>query len=131
MTEPGAGDRRGQFSRFPDQLGDVEDELGTGVVRAKGSPNLADAYAYHVVEATVRILVTEVEDGADHLSTRKQTQQSDGPAWPGTDGSTCDQSSPSRFTTMASCVVRAMTTTASVSGSGFSSRWGTNGGTNT
>lgn len=36
---------------------------------------------------------------------------------------------PGRLTTIASCVERAMTTTASSSGSGFSSRCGTNGGT--
>jgi hypothetical protein len=34
-----------------------------------------------------------------------------------------------KLTTIASCVLRAMTTTASTSGSGFSSRWGTHGGT--
>lgn len=37
--------------------------------------------------------------------------------------------SPGRFTTIASCVLRAITTTASSAGSGFSSRCGTNGGT--
>lgn len=37
--------------------------------------------------------------------------------------------SPGRLTTIASWVLRAMTTTASSERSGFSSRWGTNGGT--
>lgn len=36
-----------------------------------------------------------------------------------------------RFTTIPSCVLREMTTTAGTSGSGFSSRCGTHGGTNT
>ena len=36
-----------------------------------------------------------------------------------------------RLTTIASWVLRAITTTASSSGEGFSSRWGVKGGTNT
>jgi hypothetical protein len=46
-------------------------------------------------------------------------------------GVTSDQASASRLTTIASSVVREITTMASVSGSGFSSRCGTYGGTNT
>jgi hypothetical protein len=50
-------------------------------------------------------------------------------SYPVTGGATSAQFSSWRFTTIASWVVRAMTTIASVSGSGFSSRCGTNGGT--
>jgi len=58
-------------------------------------------------------------------------QQPECPTVQGVDRSTCAQSRRSRLTTIASWVVRAMTTTASVPGSGFSSRCGTNGGTKT
>ena len=79
--------------------------------------------AIYVVSGNPVFVFLDV-DGEEPVETRIETG-------PGVDGSTCAQSRRSRLTTIASWVVRAMTTTASVPGSGFSSRCGTNGGTKT
>ena len=52
---------------FPDQLGDVEDEIGLGLVRICLRAHLADTDADGVVESPVLLGVAEMEDRTDDL----------------------------------------------------------------
>ena len=49
--------------RLPDELGDVDDQIGARLGRVIRGANLTDAHAHRVVEAAVARAVTEVEDG--------------------------------------------------------------------
>src|SRR4051794_25955695 len=54
--------------RLPDQLGDVDDEVGLGLRRVGWAADLADAHADGVVEPPVLVGVAGVEDRADDLA---------------------------------------------------------------
>src|SRR4249920_2091756 len=52
---------------FPDQLGDVEDEIGLRLVRICLRAHLADTDADGVVESPVLLGIAEMEDRTDDL----------------------------------------------------------------
>ena len=60
-------DRASVGDGFPDQLGDVEHEIGLGLIGIDRRAYLAYADADDVVEAPVLLGVTEMEDRADDL----------------------------------------------------------------
>ena len=55
--------------RFPDQLGDVEHEVGLDLLRVGRHAHLADTDTHDIVESPVRLGVAEMEDRPDDLST--------------------------------------------------------------
>jgi hypothetical protein len=54
--------------RFPDQFGDVDDEVRAALIRVVRGADLANADTYDIVESAVAVAVAEVEYGADDLS---------------------------------------------------------------
>ena len=54
--------------RFPDQLGDVEDEVGLRLPGVRGRANLADADAHRIVEPPILRRVAGVKDRPDDLA---------------------------------------------------------------
>ena len=52
---------------FPDEFGDVDDEIRFFLARIAGRADLADGDADDVVEPAVRLAVGQVEDRADDL----------------------------------------------------------------
>jgi len=52
---------------FPDEFGDVDDEVGAPLAGVVWRTDLAYTDAHNIVEAAVAVAVAEVKDGADDL----------------------------------------------------------------